>query len=86
MVKRSKFSIGYYLIMFLLILFLESMFFSGPAVKEIPYSKFRDLVQKNKVQSVILESDRIYGLLKSEQAPEKADAQNRQFSKKCRNW
>ena len=36
MIRRSKFSIGYYLIMFLGILFLETMFFSGPAVKEIP--------------------------------------------------
>ena len=74
MIQRSKFSIGYYLIMFLLMLFLETMFFSGPAVKELPYSKFRDLIQKNKVQSVILESDRIYGLLKSEQASPKTAA------------
>ena len=44
MIKRSKFSIGYYLILFLLMLFLETMFFSGPAVKEIPYSKFRDFM------------------------------------------
>jgi cell division protease FtsH len=76
MVQRSKFSIGYYLIIFLLILFLESMFFSGPAVKKIPYSEFRDLIQKNKVQSVILESDRIYGILKSGQDPKKAAAQS----------
>ncbi|UCF91974.1 MAG: ATP-dependent metallopeptidase FtsH/Yme1/Tma family protein [Desulfobacterales bacterium] len=75
MIQRSKFSIGYYLMMFLLMLFLETMFFSGPAVKELPYSTFRDLIQKNKVKSVILESDRIYGLLKSEQAPPKAATQ-----------
>jgi cell division protease FtsH len=74
MIKRSKFSIGYYLIMFLLMLFLETMFFSGPAVKEIPYSKFRDLIQKNKIERVILESDRIYGLLKSDQASPNAAA------------
>ncbi len=73
MVRRSQFSIGYYLSMFLIILFLDTMFFSGPAVKELPYSKFRDLIQNNKVESVILESDRIYGLLKSDQAaPESA--------------
>ena len=62
MVQRSRFSIGYYLIMFLLILLLENMFFSGPAVKELPYSEFRDLIQANKIQSVIIESDRIYGI------------------------
>jgi cell division protease FtsH len=69
MVQRSKFSLGYYLMIFLFILFLETMFFSGPAVKELPYSKFRELIQKNKIESVILESDKIYGLLKSEQTP-----------------
>jgi len=74
MVQRSRFSIGYYLSIFLLMFFLETMFFSGSAVKELPYSKFRDLVQKNKIESVILESDKIYGLLKSEQVPSKAAA------------
>ncbi len=82
MIQRSKFSIGYYLIMFLIMLFLETMFFSGPAVKELPYSKFRDLIQKNKVESVILESDRIYGLLKSDQAAPKAVPQTGSAAKK----
>jgi len=82
MVQRSKFSLGYYLMIFLFILFLETMFFSGPAVKDLPYSKFRDLIQKNKIESVILESDRIYGLLKSEQAPPKAAPQTNTATKK----
>ena len=72
MIQRSKFSIGYYLILFLFMMFLETMFFSGPAVKELPYNRFRDLIQKNKIESVILEPDRIYGLMKSEPAPSKA--------------
>jgi len=72
MIQRSKFSIGYYLSIFLLMLFLETMFFSGSAVKEIPYNKFRDLIEANKIESVILEPDKIYGLLKSESAPPKA--------------
>jgi cell division protease FtsH len=75
MVQRSRFSIGYYLIMFLLILLLENMFFSGPAVKELPYSEFRDLIKENKIESVIIESDRIYGTKKSEQNPPKTAAQ-----------
>ncbi len=75
MIQRSKFSIGYYLTIFLLILFLETLFFSGPAVKELPYSKFRDLIQNHKIESVIIEPDRIYGLLKSEEAPPKAAVQ-----------
>jgi cell division protease FtsH len=75
MVQRSRFSIGYYLIMFLLILLLENMFFSGPAVKELPYSEFRDLIKENKIESVIIETDRIYGIKKSEQPPSKTAAQ-----------
>jgi cell division protease FtsH len=74
MVQRSRFSIGYYLIMFLLILLLENMFFSGPAVKELPYSEFRDLIQENKIESVIIEPDRIYGIKKSQQTPPKTAA------------
>ncbi|MEJ2730486.1 MAG: ATP-dependent metallopeptidase FtsH/Yme1/Tma family protein, partial [Deltaproteobacteria bacterium] len=85
MVQRSKFSIGYYLIIFLLMLFLESMFFSGSAGKELPYSKFRDLIAKNKVKSVIIESDKIYGLLKPEQAPAKAVSQTHSTGSKADN-
>jgi cell division protease FtsH len=64
MEDRKKFSLGYYLLIFTSILFLETLFFSGTAVKEIPYSKFRDLIRTNKIQSVIIEPDRIYGLMK----------------------
>jgi len=64
MEKRSKFSIGYYLAFMLIIFFLESLFFSGSAVKEISYSRFWNLVQNDKVQSVVLEPDKIYGQLK----------------------
>lgn len=69
MIQRTKFSIGYYLIIFLLILFIQSIFLSEPAVKELSYSRFRDLISQNKVKSVIIESNRIYGLLKSESKP-----------------
>jgi cell division protease FtsH len=62
MENRKKFSLSYYLLIFTSILFLETIFFSGTAVKEIPYSKFRDLIQKDEIQSVIIEPDRIYGL------------------------
>jgi hypothetical protein len=62
MEPRFKFSLGYFLMLFALMLFLDSVFFSGPAVHEISYSDFRDLLREDKVQSVILEQDRIYGL------------------------
>ena len=64
MEPRFKFSLGYFLMLFALMLFLDSVFFSGPAVHEISYSDFRDLLREDKVQSVILEQDRIYGLEK----------------------
>ena len=64
-------------------LLLETMFFSGSAGKELPYSKFRDLIAKNKVESVIIESDKIYGLLKSENAPSKATTQTQSATKKA---
>jgi cell division protease FtsH len=70
MEPRHKFSFGYFLMLFTLMLFLDSLFFSGPAVNDISYNKFRDLIRADKVQSVILEPDRIYGL---EKAPSKAD-------------
>jgi cell division protease FtsH len=70
MEPRYKFSFGYFLMLFTLMLFLDSLFFSGPAVHDISYSKFRDLIRADKVQSVILEQDRIYGL---EKAPPKTD-------------
>jgi len=68
MENRNKFSLGYYLMIFALVLFLETIFFSGTAVKEIPYSKFKDLIRADKVQSVIIEPDRIYGLKKGPHA------------------
>jgi cell division protease FtsH len=72
MEDRKKFSLGYYLIIFSSILFLETIFFSGTAVKEISYSKFRDLIRTNKIQSVIIEPDRIYGLEKGPAAAGKS--------------
>jgi len=71
MKQQHKFSLGYYMFVFFSIIFLESIFFSGTAVKEIPYSRFRDMLQADRIQSVIVESDRIFGLQK---APKQAGA------------
>ncbi|MCG6912149.1 MAG: ATP-dependent zinc metalloprotease FtsH [Deltaproteobacteria bacterium] len=65
MKQQHKFSISYYLLVFLTIIMLESIFFSGAAVKEISYSKFRHLLADDQIQSVILEENRIFGLEKS---------------------
>ncbi len=78
MKQQQKFSLGYYLLVFFSIIAMESIFFSGTAVKEISYSRFRNLLNGDKVQSVIVESDRIYGL---EKPPASDKQDNRQTAK-----
>jgi cell division protease FtsH len=65
MKQQHKFSLGYYVFVFLTIVLLESIFFTGTAVKEISYNRFRDLLKADRIQSVILQSDRIFGLQKT---------------------
>lgn len=71
MKQQHKFSLGYYMFIFFSIILLESIFFSGTAVKEIPYSRFRDMLEANQIKSVIVKPDRIFGL---EKAPQQAGA------------
>ncbi len=70
MKQQHKFSLGYYSLVFLSIILLESIFFSGAAVKEISYSSFRNLLAGERISSVIVEPDRIFGI---EKAPAAAD-------------
>jgi cell division protease FtsH len=74
MEKRSKFSIRYYLILFAAILLMETLFFSGPAVKEMSYSKFRDFLQQDKIEQVVIEPHKIFGMLKAPQNHQKSEA------------
>ena len=71
MKQQHKFSLSYYLMVFFTIILLESIFFSGAAVKEIPYSKFRDLLVNDRIQSVIVEENRIFGLEKTAASTDK---------------
>jgi cell division protease FtsH len=73
MKQQHKFSLGYSLVVFFTIMLLELIFFTGTAVKEIPYSRFRELLKADRIQSVIVKSDRIYGLQK---APRKTGTPN----------
>jgi cell division protease FtsH len=77
MKQQHKFSLGYYLVVFFSIFLLESIFFSGMAVKEIPYSRFRDMLKANRIKSVIVEPDRIYGLKKAPKAAAGAKTNDR---------
>ncbi len=65
MEKRAKFSIWYYLIVFGTILLMDSVFFSGTAVKEISYKDFRDRLAADKIETVVITKDKIYGSMKS---------------------
>ncbi len=64
MEKRVKYSIWYYVIIFLLIFFSDLLFFSGPKVREISYKQFRDYLAQGKIESVVITRDKIFGLLK----------------------
>ncbi|HDK35373.1 MAG TPA: cell division protein FtsH, partial [Bacteroidetes bacterium] len=68
MEKHKKFSIWYYAFVFLSIMILDYFLFSTPKIKEISYSKFRDLVAKDEVASVVIEPTKIYGVLKKKKS------------------
>jgi cell division protease FtsH len=76
MKQQHKFSMGYYLFVFFLIIMMESIFFSGAAVKEISYSRFRNMLAGNRIQSVILTSNRIFGMEKDPSAAGNAAEKN----------
>ena len=65
MEKRIKFSIFFYLLIFALIFAAQSLFFSGPAVEEISYKEFRDRIEAGKVETVVLTSDKIFGMMRT---------------------
>ncbi len=65
MEKRAKFSLWYYLIVFLTIFMLQILLFSGSAVKEISYSAFVDSLQAGKIERVVITQQKIIGLFKA---------------------
>ncbi len=68
--KKATFSIWYYVSIFGLILLLETLFFSGYSAKEIDYSEFRNRLEENRIETVVLTKDYIYGTF----MPDKPDA------------
>ncbi|MEC4677003.1 MAG: ATP-dependent metallopeptidase FtsH/Yme1/Tma family protein, partial [Nitrospirota bacterium] len=65
MEKRAKFSVWYYLIVFGTIFLMDSLFFSGYAVKEISYSDFRDRLAAGQIERVVITEKKIHGTMKS---------------------
>lgn len=62
MEKKTQFSIWYFILVFLLILILQSMFFK-PHVESLPYSQFKDLVSQKKVKELVIAEEYIAGLV-----------------------
>jgi len=81
MEKRTKFSIWYYITIFLIILFIESLFFSTPQIKEISYKKFRDYLAQGKIESVVLTQTKIFGKLKAPEDSLKSKKQEKSGAK-----
>ena len=75
MEKRTKFSVWYYLIVIMAILFMEYTLFSGPTIKELSYNEFRDLLAADKIQKVVIKENEIDGLLKPAALPKDASAE-----------
>ena len=84
MEQQHKFSLSYYLLVFFTVILLESIFFSGAAVKEISYSKFRDLLASDKIQSVIVEDHRIFGLEKSDASTSRSASKSKRLQPRHR--
>jgi cell division protease FtsH len=74
MEKRAKFSFIYYIVILLCIFVFESLFFSGPEIKEIPYSEFKDLLAANKIETVVITQNKITGVLKPSESKKKEPA------------
>lgn len=62
MEKKTQFSIGYFLWVFLILILLQRFFFM-PHVQDVTYSEFRKLVQEKKVNDLIISSNIIRGKL-----------------------
>ncbi len=66
MEKRTRFSIQYFLVVLLGILFLDTFLFSGSPVEEISYKAFRDLLAQGRLETVVITPHKIYGRVKAD--------------------
>lgn len=59
--KKTKFSLSYFLSIFMVMVLVETIFFSGSTTKEIPYSTFITDVKSGKIENAFITQDKIYG-------------------------
>ncbi len=62
--KKPRFSVVYYIVIVLIIIGLQLAFFWSGSSEEIPYSTFREYIQKDRIESVKIAPERIYVTLK----------------------
>ena len=64
--NKTRFSIGYFLFILLIMSLIHSLFFQGARYKRVPYNEFRQMVKQGQVDRVDLLSDRLRGQMKAQ--------------------
>ena len=67
MEKKTQFSIGYFVWAFFILILLQRFFFM-PHVQDVTYSEFRQLVEKKKVNDLVITKDIIRGKFETDSA------------------
>ncbi|MDE2149779.1 MAG: ATP-dependent metallopeptidase FtsH/Yme1/Tma family protein, partial [Gammaproteobacteria bacterium] len=63
--RKLYFNVGYFLATLLLLLGLQAYFARQTQIQEIPYSQFQQNLKEGKFSEVVIDGDRIQGMLKS---------------------
>jgi cell division protease FtsH len=63
--KQQQFSVGYFLVAFLIIMMIQD-YFATPHTQTIPYSQFKELVERGLVENLAVGEKIIHGTVKAE--------------------
>lgn len=74
MEPQARFSLWYYIAIFIALSALQSLFFSGSAGEQITYSEFLKRISDGKVESVVLTKEMIFGLMRAPKEGSESDA------------
>ena len=66
--KKTQFSIGYFLFIFIIMSLIHTLFFQGARYQRIPYNEFRAMLKEGDVERVDIRGDRLQGILKRRDA------------------
>ena len=66
--KKTQFSIGYFLFIFIIMSLIHTLFFQGARYHRIPYNEFRAMLKEGDVERVDIRGDRLQGVLKRRDA------------------